>query len=83
MYIDNKLTSDINTLLKKVAEENRARMACRLMLTSLDRTPKSESHRQLLLRSLHTLRLKVVEEVGDTDLVAEIEATISKLEGVQ
>jgi len=25
MYIDNKLTSDINTLLKKVAEENRAR----------------------------------------------------------
>jgi len=82
MYIDNKLTSDINTLLKKVAEENRARMACRLMLTTLDRVPKSESHRQLLLRSLHTLQLKV-EEIGDIDLVAEIQATISKLEVAQ
>jgi len=82
MYIDNKLTSHINVLLKKVAEDNQVRRTCRLTLASLDRVPKSESHRQLLLRSLHTLQLKV-EEIGDTDLVAEIKATISKLEGVQ
>jgi hypothetical protein len=80
--IDGKLASDINMLLKEVAEENRVRRACRLMLTTLDRVPTSESHRQLLLRSLHTLKLKVME-IEDTELVAEIEATISKLEGMQ
>ena len=80
--IDGKLASEINMLLKEVAEENRVRRACRLMLTTLDRVPTSESHRQLLLRSLHTLKLKVME-IEDTDLVAEIQATISKLEGMQ
>lgn len=52
-------------------------------LTALkDREPRSESHRAFILRSLYSMWYKALE-LDDMDLVAEIQATISKLEVTQ